>query len=151
MFFLSDYFNGGCGVVRRLNDKISYQVVTSRYSYISERCILAYKYVGRWENTISVCANVVKFRLKCNRDRRLVLVLMKEDGSNRKVHFLAHLAKGKVSFCHHLASVVRRLSSVNFSYFNLLLWNHLSQMKWSLVGSIYGRSSLKVAHFVPIH
>ena len=22
-------------------------------------------------------------------------------------HFLAHLAKGKVSFCHHLASVVR--------------------------------------------
>jgi len=26
--------------------------------------------------------------------------------------FLAHLAKGNVSFCHHLASVVRRLSSV---------------------------------------
>jgi hypothetical protein len=34
--------------------------------------------------------------------------------------FLAHLAKGKVSFCHHLASVVCRLSSVNFSHFNLL-------------------------------
>jgi hypothetical protein len=33
---------------------------------------------------------------------------------------LAHLAKGNVSFCHHLASVVRRLSSVNFSHFNLL-------------------------------
>ena len=30
------------------------------------------------------------------------------------VSFLAHLAKGKVSFCHHLASV-------NFSHFNLLL------------------------------
>jgi hypothetical protein len=28
--------------------------------------------------------------------------------------FLAHLAKGNVSFCHHLASV-------NFSHFNLLL------------------------------
>jgi hypothetical protein len=35
--------------------------------------------------------------------------------------FLAHLAKVNVSFCHHLASVVRRLSSVNFSHFNLLL------------------------------
>jgi hypothetical protein len=30
--------------------------------------------------------------------------------------FLAHLAKGNVSFCHHLTSVV-----VNFSHFNLLL------------------------------
>ena len=30
--------------------------------------------------------------------------------------FLARLAKGNVSFCHHLAS-----SSVNFSHFNLLL------------------------------
>ena len=28
--------------------------------------------------------------------------------------FLAHLAKGNVSFCHHLASVVRRLSSLTF-------------------------------------
>ena len=26
--------------------------------------------------------------------------------------FLAHLAEGNVSFCHHFASVVRRLSSV---------------------------------------
>jgi hypothetical protein len=38
---------------------------------------------------------------------------------------------------------VRRLSSIYFSHFNLLLWN--------LVGSIYGRSSLKSAHFVMIH
>jgi hypothetical protein len=30
--------------------------------------------------------------------------------------FLPHLAKGNVSFCHHLASVVRRLSSVNFTF-----------------------------------
>ena len=43
--------------------------------------------------------------------------------------------------------VIRRLSSVNFSHFNLLL----SQRKWNLVGGIYGRSSLKIAHFVPIH
>ena len=35
--------------------------------------------------------------------------------------FLAHLARGNVSFCHHLASVVCRPSSVNFSHFNLLL------------------------------
>jgi hypothetical protein len=34
--------------------------------------------------------------------------------------FLAHLAKGNVSFCHHLASVVCRPSSVNFSHFNLI-------------------------------
>jgi hypothetical protein len=26
----------------------------------------------------------------------------------------------------------------------------LSQMKWNLVGSIYGRSSIKIGHFVPI-
>ena len=64
--------------------------------------------------------------------------------------FLAHLAKGNVSFCHHLASVVCRPSSVNFSHFNLLLWN-LSQMNWNLIGNIYGRSSIKIAHFVPIH
>ena len=43
------------------------------------------------------------------------------------VIFLAHLAKGHVSFCHHLASVVR--PSVNFSHFNLLLWNRLAKWK----------------------
>jgi hypothetical protein len=37
------------------------------------------------------------------------------------IEFLADLVKGKVSLCHHLASVVRRPSSVNFSPFNLLL------------------------------
>ena len=42
--------------------------------------------------------------------------------------FLAHLAKGNVSFCHHLASVVRRLSSVNFSHFNFLGRKHLWQV-----------------------
>jgi hypothetical protein len=27
----------------------------------------------------------------------------------------------------------------------------LSQMNWNLVGSIYGMSSIKIAHFLPIH
>ena len=40
---------------------------------------------------------------------------------------------------------VRRLSSVKFSL------KPLSQMNWNLVGSIYGRSSIKIAHFVLIH
>ena len=39
------------------------------------------------------------------------------------VQFLAHLAKGNVRFCHHL-------SSVNFSHFNLLLWN--PSVKWTV-------------------
>jgi hypothetical protein len=34
---------------------------------------------------------------------------------------VAHLAKGNVSFYHHLVPVVRRLSSVYFSHFNRLL------------------------------
>jgi hypothetical protein len=33
--------------------------------------------------------------------------------------FLAHMAFGQVSFCHHLASVVRR----NLSHLNFLLGN----------------------------
>ena len=33
---------------------------------------------------------------------------------------------------------------------NLLLWNRLAKWTDNLVGSIYGRSSVKVAHFVPI-
>jgi hypothetical protein len=42
---------------------------------------------------------------------------------------LAHLSKGNVSFYHHLAAVVCRLSSINYSYFNFLLWN--ASTKWS--------------------
>jgi hypothetical protein len=68
------------------------------------------------------------------------------------LHSLLHVvlcffAKGKVIFCHHLASVFRRLSSVNISHYNLLLRNRLNR---NLVVSIYGRFSIKIAHFVPI-
>ena len=51
------------------------------------------------------------------------------DISKLFLSFLAHLGKGNVSFCPHLASVVRRLSSVIFSHFNLLLWN--PSAKWT--------------------
>jgi hypothetical protein len=112
---------------------------------------------------------------------------------------LAHLAKGNVSFYHHLAPVVRHLftfhilivssempqpSEVKLS--RKLLWkvlcndysfrpdlltnmvatgdscfwladffkssplNLLGQMNRNLVGSNYGRSSIEIAHFIPI-
>jgi hypothetical protein len=38
--------------------------------------------------------------------------------------FLAHLAKGHVSFCHHLASVIRH----KLSHLNLLLWNRWTKL-----------------------
>ena len=41
---------------------------------------------------------------------------------------------------------VRCLSSVNFSHFNLFPMKPHSQMNWNLVGSIYRRSSLKIAN-----
>ena len=52
-------------------------------------------------------------------------------------YFLAHLAKGHVSFCHHLASIVR----LKISHFNLLLRNHWANcnqtlMEWSLDGPL---------------
>jgi hypothetical protein len=34
--------------------------------------------------------------------------------ANIFLFFLAHLAKGNVSFCHHLVSGIRRLSSLTF-------------------------------------
>ena len=36
-------------------------------------------------------------------------------------------------------------------FFKSSLLKLLIQMNWNLVGSIYGRSSIKIAHFVPIH
>ena len=92
------------------------------------------------------------------------------------VKVLAHLAKGNVSFCHHLASVVCRPLTFHILIFsseipqpltnmattgNSCFWlayffkssplKPLGQMNWILVGSIYGRFSIKIAHFVPIH
>ena len=61
--------------------------------------------------------------------------------------FLAHLAKGNVSFCHHLASVVCRPLT-----FHILIIS--SETSWpnelNMVGNIYGMSSMNIAHFVPI-
>jgi hypothetical protein len=45
-------------------------------------------------------------------------------------------------------AITWRPSSANFSHFNILL-TPLSQMNWNLVGSIYGKSSLKITYFVP--
>ena len=116
------------------------------------------------------------------------------------VLFLAHLTKGNVSFCHHLASVVCRPLTFHILIFssetpqpnelkldmkylwkilykdcsfcldplanmgatgNSCFWladlfkssplEPLGQMYWHLVGSIYGKSSIKIAHFIPIH
>ena len=62
--------------------------------------------------------------------------------------FLAHLAKGNMSFYHHLASVVCRQLT-----FHILIFSSETphQMNWNLVGSIYGRSFINIGHFVPIH
>jgi hypothetical protein len=48
-------------------------------------------------------------------------------GCESSAPFLAHLAKGNVSFFHHLSSVVCR--PLTFSHFNLLLWN--PSAKWT--------------------
>jgi hypothetical protein len=54
--------------------------------------------------------------------------------------FLAHLALGHVSYCHHFSSVVCR-PSVNISHCNLLLRNHWANcnqtlVEWSLDGPL---------------
>jgi hypothetical protein len=63
--------------------------------------------------------------------------------------FLAHLVKGNVSFCHHLASVVLRLSSVNFSHFNLLLWCLL--MDQNEMSNLYRGPSIDASYQVSYH
>jgi hypothetical protein len=55
--------------------------------------------------------------------------------------FLAHLAKGQVSFCHHLASVICPSIRRKLSHFNLLLRNHWAicnqiLVEWSLDGPL---------------
>jgi hypothetical protein len=76
--------------------------------------------------------------LKCEKltdDRRSSLV---------SISFLAHLAKGNVSFCHHLASVVYRPLT-----FHILIFSSetKSQLIWNLVGSI-DKISYNHIHFV---
>ena len=61
----------------------------------------------------------------------------------RLVSFLAHLAKGHGSFCHHLVSVVRHRPSIvrrKLSHLNLLLWNRWTKL--NLTCSCIARSSL---------
>jgi hypothetical protein len=56
-------------------------------------------------------------------------------------HFWLTLPKAMWGF-----AITWHQSSVNFSHFNLLLWNPSAKMNWNLV-----RSFIKTAHFVPIH
>ena len=68
-------------------------------------------------------------------DKQLVNFITCDCESNAP--FLAHLAKDHVSFCHHLASVVRR----KLSHLNLLLRNHWANcnqtlVEWSLDGPL---------------
>ena len=58
--------------------------------------------------------------------------------------------KVHVNYCHHLASVVGCLSSVNFSHFKLLLRNHLADWNQTLAGMFLGWSSTKLLFFVPV-
>ena len=63
---------------------------------------------------------------------------------------LAHLAKGKISYCHHL---VRSLSSSSVCcYCNILIFSSepIWQLNWNFEGNIFVRCSIKSALFVPI-
>jgi hypothetical protein len=60
--------------------------------------------------------------------------------------FLAHLAKDNVSFCHHLAFVVRRLLT-----FHILIFSSETLQPNELKLDRKRRSSIKFANFVPIH
>ena len=67
-------------------------------------------------------------------DKQLVSFITSDCQSSAP--FLAHLTKGHVSFCNHLASVVRR----KLSHLNLLLRNHRANCNQTLVDwSLDGR------------
>jgi hypothetical protein len=66
----------------------------------------------QWPSVICISVPILKVHMNWTSFKRSPVL---------KGHFLAHLAKGRVSFCHHL-------SSINFSHFNLLLWN--PSAKW---------------------
>ena len=89
----NDSFSSNCSVVRRFNSRTSYQVELGRNGY-TEFCVLAY--VGI--NSIPVCAYVVNFHLACNWDKRLVLVLQRENGFNYK-EFDCKTGKPTKAYC----------------------------------------------------
>ena len=74
--------------------------VSTSTEFIKIACILLYKISNRK-------LQIMKFFLCC-------IFYSTKNISKTCIAFLAHLAKGYVSFCHHL-------SSVNFSHLNLLL------------------------------
>ena len=52
-----------------------------------------------------------------------------------------------IDICIQNAVISIKISELNYRYMPL---KPLNQMNWNLVGSIYGRSSVKIAHFVAI-
>jgi hypothetical protein len=67
------------------------------------------------------------------------------DITYRNILFLAHLAKGNVSFCHHLASVVCKLFT-----FQASSPKPLGRLEPNLAGMFFGWSSTKLLFFVPV-
>ena len=68
-----------------------------------------------------------------------------------------HLWKVLSKYCSFRSDPLTNMTATGDSCFWLADFLNSSplkpfgQMNWNLVGSIYGRSSLKIAHFVPIH
>ena len=60
-----------------------------------------------YDNLGSVSQNVLKFYQQLTGEERRIPFIFDDFHFCLKFGLLAHLAKGNVSFCHHLASVVR--------------------------------------------
>jgi hypothetical protein len=83
------------------------------------------------------------FRLETTKVKFLTLHV----GIHILIFFLAHLAKGTFGITWHLSFVVCHLLT-----FHILIFSETHQPnELKLNRSIYGRSSLKSAHFVMIH